>query len=500
MQVRYRYKELIRKREMLNRRKIRVLLIEDEAFDVQRVKNTIAPFKDDLEITDVVSDGQSALTLIRGTPDYCDVVIMDYQIAGGLMGDPLIRKLLEGNLPPQIIVITKMSLSASDFSFATNLIKAGAFWYCTKYPIDIEEHIYQPTDLVLSIFNAFEKRELERARLRSEGKLIKNVMDTLEEKKIIGVSPAIQLMQNEIRKCAQSNTNVIITGESGTGKELVAANIHFNSERRLENFVPINCGGIPTELLESELFGYQKGAFTGASVDKPGLFEVGNNGTIFLDEVSELSLSAQVKLLRVIQNGEIEKLGRIQVTKVDVRIIAATNKELKTEVKEKRFREDLDHRLNVVPINILPLRERREDIPVLVDHFLTLYGNEMRKAKPELSPDAEQVLSKSDWPGNVRELQNIVRRLLLNDLEIIKAENVLSAMGMVQPAGERGFRPSENPFEPDLTLSLHAAEEAFRRKYVTMVREKCASDAEASKKLGLLPSNYSRLIRSLGIK
>ena len=500
MQVRHHHKELIWKREMLTKRKIRVLLIEDEEFDVQRVRNTIAPFKDDLEIKDVVSDGESALRLIRETLDYCDVVIMDYQIAGGLMGDPLIRKLLEGNLPPQIIVITKMSLSASDFSFATNLIKAGAFWYCTKYPIDIEDHIYQPTDLVLSIFNAFEKRELERAKLRSEGKLMKNVMDTLEEKKIVGVSLANQLMQGEIRKCAQSNANVIITGESGTGKELVAANIHFNSERRFENFVPINCGSIPTELLESELFGYQKGAFTGASVDKPGLFEVGNNGTIFLDEVSELSLSAQVKLLRVIQNGEIEKLGRTQVTKVDVRIIAATNKELKSEIKEKHFREDLYYRLNVVPINILPLRERREDIPVLVNHFLTLYGNEMRKVKPELSPDAEEVLCRSDWPGNVRELQNIVRRLLLNDLKIIRAENVLSAMGVAQAVGESTYPQNENLFEPDLTLSLREAEEAFRRKYVMMVREKCVSDAEASRKLGLLPSNYSRLIRSLGIK
>jgi transcriptional regulator with GAF, ATPase, and Fis domain len=230
------------------------------------------------------------------------------------------------------------------------------------------------------------------------------------------------------------------------------------------------------------------------------LFEVGNNGTIFLDEVSELSLSAQVKLLRVIQNGEIEKLGRTQVTKVDVRIIAATNKELKSEIKEKHFREDLYYRLNVVPINILPLRERREDIPVLVNHFLTLYGNEMRKVKPELSPDAEEVLCRSDWPGNVRELQNIVRRLLLNDLKIIRAENVLSAMGVAQAVGDSTYPQNENLFEPDLTLSLREAEEAFRRKYVKMVREKCASDAEASRKLGLLPSNYSRLIRSLGIK
>lgn len=479
---------------------IRLLLIEDEEFDVQRVKRTIAPFRDQLEIIDVVSDGQMALRLIRESPDYCDVVIMDYQIAGGLMGDPLIRKLREGSLPPQIIVVTKMSLSASNFSFATNLLKAGAFWYCTKYPIDIEENIYQPTDFVLSIINAFEKREMERARLRSEGKMTKNVNDTLGEKRIIGAAPSTRQLMDEIRKCALSKASVIITGESGTGKELVAVNIHYTSERKFENFVPINCGSIPNELLESELFGYQKGAFTGASTDKPGLFEIGNHGTIFLDEVSELPLTAQVKLLRVIQDGEIEKLGRTHVTSVDVRIIAATNRDLKAEIKEKRFREDLYYRLNVVPINIPALRERKEDIPVLVDHFLTLYANDMHKAKPELSPDAERILTDCDWPGNVRELQNIVQRVLLDDLKTITAENVLSVMGGLQRSEGTKEREADDLFNSNTTRTLREAEEAFRRKYLVFVRERCASDAEASRKLGLAPSNYSRMIKSLGIK
>ena len=485
---------------MLNRRTVRVLLIEDEEFDVQRVRNTIAPFNDELEIIDVVSDGHSALALVNANPDCCDVVIMDYQIAGGLMGDALIRRLREGSLPPQIIVVTKMSLSASDFSFATNLLKAGAFWYCTKYPIDIEEHIYQPTDFVLSIFNAFEKRELERARLRSDGKLMKNVKDAVEKKKIVGISPAMQAMQQDILKYAQSNVNVLIIGESGTGKELVAANIHYNSERKFENLVPINCGSIPTELLESELFGYQKGAFTGATIDKPGLFEIANHGTIFLDEVSELPLSAQVKLLRVIQDGEIEKLGRTQVTKVDVRIIAATNKELKTEVKEKRFREDLYYRLNVVPLRVPPLRERREDIPVLVNHFLTLYGNDMHKTRPELSEGAMDVLAGYEWPGNVRELQNIVQRLLLNDCKTIMAGNVLSSMGVAHEMSGGYSQQNDGLFDSAIIRSLREAEEIFRRKYVLFVRERCTSDADASRKLGLAPSNYSRLIRSLKIK
>ncbi len=484
---------------MVNR-KIRVFLIEDEEFDVERVKKTIEPFNDKLEIVDIVSDGHSAIKKISSDPDFCDVIIMDYQIAGGLMGDALIRKLRDRTLPPQIIVVTKMSLSASDVSFATDLLKAGAFWYCTKYPIDIEDQIYQPTDFVLSIFNAYEKRELERARLNSEGKLMKNVSDTLEEKKIVGVSSSMRDMLAELEKFARSNANILIVGESGTGKELVASNIHYKSERRFENFVPINCGSIPPELLESELFGYRKGAFTGAQADKPGLFEIANHGTVFLDEVSELPLSAQVKLLRVIQDGEIEKIGRTQVNKVDVRVIAATNKDLKAEVKEKRFRQDLYYRLNVVPINIPPLRERREDIAVLVEHFMTLYANDMHREKPELSEDAVGVLLKYDWPGNVRELQNIVQRLILHDLKTVTGATVLNALGISKDmVGGTGSR-SEMLFDGENIRPLREVEEAFRRDYVLFVRERCASDAEASRKLGLAPSNYSRLIRTLKIK
>lgn len=485
---------------MLNHRTVRVLLIEDEEFDVRRVKNTLAPFKDDIQIVDVVSDGISALELLRSDPDFCDVIIMDYQIAGGLMGDALIARLRQGALPPQIIVATKMSLSASDFSFAANLIKAGAFWYCTKYPIDIEESIYQPTDFVLGILNAFEKRELERGKLRSDSKLLKNVAERLEDKKIVGHSPAIISMMGDILRYAKSSANILIMGESGTGKELIASNIHYNSDRKFENFVPINCGSIPADLLESELFGYQKGAFTGANVDKPGLFELADHGTIFLDEVAELPLSSQVKLLRVIQDGELEKIGRTQVTKVDVRIIAATNKDLKTEVKEKRFREDLYYRLNVVPVRIPPLRDRKEDIPVLIDHFLTLFANDMDKTKPELTPDAIMVLVDYDWPGNVRELQNFVQRILVNDLSVVTAGNVPASIGIAPDGTDTHHSIPESIFGGETIRPLREAQDAFVREYVLFVREQSASDADAARKLGILPSNYSRLIRTLKIK
>ncbi|MDP3684255.1 MAG: sigma 54-interacting transcriptional regulator, partial [Ignavibacteria bacterium] len=288
---------------------INVLLIEDEEFDVRRVQNTIKPFSDQIKIGKIVSDGKGALELLKEKGERFDLVIMDFQIAGGLMGEELIHKIKEVDSALQIIVVTKMTINISDYAFANKLMKAGAFWYCTKYPGDIEEFIYQPTDFIISIFNAFEKRKLELERLRVNQKLVRNVEEILEQKRMVGQSPEIVKLKEQIAKCAQSTINVLIRGASGTGKELVAYNIHYHSARNLENFVIINCGSLPHDLVESELFGYEKGAFTGADKKKLGLFEVANNGTIFLDEVTELPLAAQVKLLRVIQDGEIEKIG-----------------------------------------------------------------------------------------------------------------------------------------------------------------------------------------------
>ena len=321
---------------MITEKKIKILLIEDEDFDVNRVKNTIRLFGDQLELIDVVSNGADAIEIIRAKDNF-DIIIMDYQIAGGLRGEELIRKIKDVDDTIQIIVITKLTINISDFNFAKSLVKAGAFWYCTKYPGDIEEYIYQPTDFLMSILNAYEKRKLELHRRNSNLKLIKNVEDILFSKRIISASESMEKLKNDIQRYAESEINILISGASGTGKELVANNIHYRSKRKFENFVPINCGSIPADLIESELFGYEKGAFTGANVAKLGLFELANNGTLFLDEVAELPLNAQVKLLRVIQDGEIEKIGRTKRIKVNVRIFAATNKDLEKEVEERLF-------------------------------------------------------------------------------------------------------------------------------------------------------------------
>jgi DNA-binding NtrC family response regulator len=289
---------------------INILLIEDEEYDVRRIRNTLKPFEQRLIIRDVTSDGHTALELLQDNKNRYDVVIMDFQIAGSLSGEKLIRRIKQVDSALQIIVVTKMTVNITDFDFANRLLEAGAMWYCTKYPGDIEDYIYQPTDFILSIFNAFEKKRLQKEQQRSTRKLAQNIEDILREKRIIGESEAMENLRQQIQQCAESDTTVLIRGFSGTGKELVAANIHYRSHRRFEKFVAINCGSLPHDLIESELFGYEKGAFTGAREKKLGLFEVANKGTVFLDEIAELPSTAQVKLLRVIQEGEIDKIGR----------------------------------------------------------------------------------------------------------------------------------------------------------------------------------------------
>ncbi|MGE5496506.1 MAG: sigma-54-dependent transcriptional regulator, partial [Syntrophothermus sp.] len=258
---------------------INILLVEDEDFDVKRVKNTISYYDTRIKVLDTVSNGRAAMELIKENHDVYDVVIMDYQISGGLRGEELITKMKECDPLIQIIVITKMTINITNYDFANNLLKAGAFWYCTKYPGNIEDYIYQPTDFILSIFNAYEKKKLEKQKLKSDKKLRQSIENVLESKKLIGESkPMIQLKES-IERYAKSDVSILVNGPSGTGKELVAWNIHYKSKRKYENFVPINCGSIPDDLIESELFGYEKGAFTGANTSKAGLFEMAHNGT-----------------------------------------------------------------------------------------------------------------------------------------------------------------------------------------------------------------------------
>lgn len=479
--------------------KINILLIEDEEFDVKRVKNTISYYENRIQIDKVVSNGKAAIDCIKESPGRFDVVILDYQISGGWKGEELIQKIKEYDRFIQIIVVTKMTINITDYDFANSLIRAGAYWYCTKFPGNIEEYIYQPTDFILSIFNAYEKKKLEKHKIKSDNRLNKNIESLLEAKKIIGDSTPMQELKEHIIKYAKSDANILVNGASGTGKELVAWNIHLNSKRKYENFVPINCGSIPGELLESELFGYQKGSFTGAGANKQGLFEIADHGTLFLDEVAELPHSAQVKLLRVIQEGEIEKIGRTTKISVNVRIIAATNKDLVSLVGEGKFREDLYYRLNVVPIDVVPLKYRGDDILLLFNHFLEYFSIDFEINKPTLDDEAEKVLLNYKWPGNVRELRNVVQRLVLNSNGTITAKEISNPM-ILRNHRMNIENKNLDTMNFDKVVPLKEIEKEFRTKYIKYVKGISSSDSSAAEKLGLAPSNFYRMCKELGLK
>ena len=475
---------------------INLLLIEDESYDVNRVKRTLAPFSEQVIIKNIVADGQSAIDLLSEQEEELDVIIMDYQIVGPLSGERLIRKIKTIDPFIQIIVITKMTVNVTDFEFANRLIEAGAMWFCTKYPSDIKEYIYQPTDLLLSILNAYEKKRLNQDKSKSTFQLNQSIKNRLEKMKIIGESPAIKRLIKQIEKTAQQDTTVLISGASGTGKELVATHVHYLSKRRFEEFVTVNAGSIPGELVESELFGFEKGSFTGAVSNKKGLFETANNGTIFLDEIGELSMSSQVKLLRVLQDGEIDKIGRTEKIKVNVRVIAATNTDLDKAIEEKKFRGDLYWRLNVIPLYVPTLRERIEDIPLLTDYFVDKYCRQMALSKPEFNSDVMEILQSYEWPGNIRQLQNVIQRILISCEGEVKKDDVLSLLG----SKKTGTITGPEFWFGDKILKWKEMENIFRWRYFNYVKDKTKSESEAARQLGIAPSNFYRMCNKLGIK
>jgi DNA-binding NtrC family response regulator len=325
-------------------------------------------------------------------------------------GIQVLQRVKEAHPDLEVIMITGLS----QVETAVRSMKLGAFDYLTK-PFD-------PDELKLVVERALERRRLlqENLNLRTE------VSSKYRFESVVGASPRMQEVFRLIAKCAPTNSTVLLTGESGTGKELVARAIHYNSLRKDRSFVPVDCTSLSENLLESELFGHVRGAFTGAVAAKRGLFEVANGGTLFLDEIGNIPLSIQAKLLRVIQEREFKAVGDTRTQTVDVRLIAATNKDLKAMVQEGGFREDLFYRLNVFPIRIPPLRERREDIPALAFHFLGECAKELGKKVDEISDGAMNVLANYDWPGNVRELQNALHRavILASDKAVRRAHLV----------------------------------------------------------------------------
>ncbi len=398
-----------------------ILVVDDE----RSMRDFLAIMlkKEGYQVT-VVEDGNQAIKAIQ--KDIYDLVITDIKMPG-VDGLQVLQTIKE--LSPETLVI--MITAFSSTQDAVKAMKQGAIDYISK-PFEVEE-------IKLIVRNA-----LERKRLSEENRYLKRELESKHTSAaIIGESPALQRVLKMIEKVSYNRSTVLILGESGTGKELVARAIHQNSPRRNKPFVTVNCGAIPEHLLESELFGHMKGAFTGAIANKQGLFELADGGTFFLDEIGETTPTIQVKLLRVLQDRQFKRVGGTVDIKVDVRIIAASNKDLEKMVREGTFREDLFYRLNVIPIYIEPLRNRKEDIPLLVNYFLRKYGEELGKTFSGITDEAMKVLMDYDWPGNIRELENAIERAVA-----LESGSVISVNSL--PDSVRGLSTRIKPFIPDI--------------------------------------------------
>lgn len=379
----------------------RILIIEDEAA-IRRVLIKILGEENKAYRLDEASDGREGLEKIQKS-DY-DLVLCDIKMPkmDGVEVLEATRK-----LKPEIPFI--MISGHGDLNTAVQTMKMGAFDYISKPP-DLNR-------LLTTVRHALDKKELV-----AENKVLKNKVS--RNYQMIGESPLIRSVQEMIDKVAPTDARVLITGSNGTGKELVAHWIHEKSNRRSGPFIEVNCAAIPSELIESELFGHVKGAFTSAIKDRAGKFEAANSGTLFLDEIGDMSLSAQAKVLRALQESKISRVGSDKDITVDVRVVAATNKDLQKEIESGRFREDLYHRLAVILIKVPSLNDRRDDIPLLINHFAIKIAEEQGTAPKTFSSEALYLLQQYDWTGNIRELRNVVERLIILGDQEVSADDV----------------------------------------------------------------------------
>ncbi len=368
----------------------KILIIEDEAA-IRRVLGKIISEENDAYIVEEAEDGLTGIEMIKDN-DY-DLVLCDIKMPK-MDGVEVLEKAKK--IKPEVPFV--MISGHGDLDTAVNTMRLGAFDYISKPP-DLNR-------LLNTVRNALDRKVLVVENKRLKKKVSKNY-------EMIGESDAITHIKDMIEKVAATDARVLITGPNGTGKELVAHWLHEKSERSKLPMIEVNCAAIPSELIESELFGHVKGSFTGANKDRAGKFEAANGGTIFLDEIGDMSLSAQAKVLRALQENRIQRVGSDKDIKVNVRVVAATNKNLKKEIEEGRFREDLYHRLAVILIKVPALNDRREDIPLLIDFFTKKISQEQGNAQKKFSDEAVKLLQSYDWTGNIRELRNVVERLII---------------------------------------------------------------------------------------
>jgi two-component system NtrC family response regulator len=449
-----------------------ILIVDDERNYLVVLEALLSPEGYEIVTTD---SGAEALRLFRGSD--IDLVITDMKMPG-MSGMELLEacKTTNGDVP--VIMMTAFGT----IEMAVEAMKKNAFHYITKP--------FQNEQLKLTV-----KKALDNYRLLKENKLLNQALsERYKYGNIIGKSKPMLKVYDLIEKVAPSRASVLITGPSGTGKELIAKAIHYGSPRKDRPFVSINCGALAETLLESELFGHERGAFTGAVAMKKGRFELADGGTLFLDEVGEMPAALQVKLLRVLQEMEFERVGGTKTIKVDVRVLSASNRNMRDHVSEGQFREDLFYRLNVIHIDVPQLRERQDDIPLLVRHFVTKYKKDSGKDRVELSPEVWKRLYQYNWPGNVRQLENVMERaVILSRGETITLEDLPEDLrGAETEFDVDRFVPANVP----LQVALEKIEEALIRR---ALRASHHVQAHAAEMLGITKSNIQHKMKKYGI-
>jgi two-component system nitrogen regulation response regulator NtrX len=449
----------------------RILIIDDE----EGIRNVLSGILEDEQYqVQVASDGYAGLAALRdGT---IDLVVLDVLLPN--MGGIDVLKEIKRDFPDTEVI---MISGHATVDLAVRAVKLGAFDFVEK-PLSMEK-------IINLVRNALRIEELKK-----ENRTLRETLFVEDE--MIGASPQMDRVRELIEQSAATDAKVLIQGENGTGKELIAREIHRRSDRAAGPFVEVNCAAIPDTLIESELFGHEKGAFTSAIARRKGKFELADGGTLFLDEIADMSLSAQAKVLRVIQELKFERIGSETSISVDVRLIAATNRDIQDEIRNGRFREDLFFRLNVVPIGVPPLRERTGDISLLVEYFLKKLALKDESPEKRISHDGMRVLSDYDWPGNIRELKNFVERIT-----IMAEEEEISAQTVKHYLGEKRVA-QESPLLKEFGgMKLSEARDAFERQLIESALEKhewnVSRSAEA---LGIYPSNLHGKIRKFGIR
>ena len=446
-----------------------ILIVDDEPGVRSALSGVL---RDEGYTVDAVESGEHCLD--RVIREVFDIIVLDVWLPG-LDGLATLGRLRQMKVDSQVVMIS----GHGNIESAVKAIKTGAFDFVEK-PLSLEK-------TVLVIRNALRQRHLE-----AENRALRARVDRAG--KMVGESLIMRQLREQVAMAAPTNGRVMIFGENGTGKELVARTVHALSRRRNQPFVEVNCAAIPEELIESELFGHVKGAFTGAVADRKGRFEAAHTGTIFLDEIGDMSMKTQAKVLRVLQEQVTEPVGSTSRVQVDVRVLAATNKDLLAEIRAGRFREDLYFRLNVIPIFVPPLRERAEDIPLLVEHFIADFALEYGKGAKRVTPGAMARLKMYRWPGNIRELRNVIERVV-----IMAPDNEISDRDLAFLASDSaGEKPLEDPATP--AVPLYTARDQFEREYI--LRELAHQQGNISRTaevLGVERSNLYRKMRTFGI-